>query len=195
VLNIGARGYGLLLSCLGAGAIAGALTLSRVSRNYPRHHLIPLSMLGFSLCAIAYAFSHLPVLCGAALAVGGVFWVWSLAGSSTAMQLLVPDHLRGRAMSVLSLATTGPLPLGHLLGGTLAHTLGIRPAMLITSGALACFALWSAFAREPGIDALAPQQPQARGLRGAIWEAFTAASHRALEVERGGAPGSAEPVD
>ena len=196
VLNIGAHGYGLLLSCLGAGAIGGALTLSRVSHNYPRHHLIPLSMLGFSLCALVYAFSHRPVLCGAALAVGGVFWVWSLAGSSTAMQLLVPEQLRGRAMSVLSLATTGPLPLGHLLGGTLAHALGIRPAMMITSGALATFALWSVWAREPGIDALEPRDgPHAKGFRAAVWEALTAASHRAQVVEPGTPKGSAEPVD
>ncbi len=195
VLHIGAHGYGLLLSCLGAGAIVGALTLSRVSHNYPRHHLIPLSMLGFSLCAMLYAFSRRPVLCGAALTVGGVFWVWSLAGSSTAMQLLVPDQLRGRAMSVLSLATTGPLPLGHLLGGTLAHTLGIRPAMLITSGALACFALWSVWAREPAIDALEPRLPQAKGFRAAVYEALTAASHRAQEVEPGTPHGSAEPLD
>jgi predicted MFS family arabinose efflux permease len=196
ILNVGAHGYGLLLSCLGAGAIVGALTLARLPATYPRHHLIPLSMLGFALCAILYGGSGHFALSGFALTVGGVFWVWSLASSNTAMQLLVPDSLRGRAMSILAVANTGALPLGHLLGGTLAHVAGTRPAMLLTSGGLACFAIWSAWAREPAIDAMhPPYPPQPRGLRAALWEAFTAASHRAQQVD-GSVPGiNAEPVE
>ena len=196
LLNVGAHGYGILLSCLGAGAITGALSLARLPGTYPRHHLIPLSMLGFALCAMLYAgSSRFPLSC-LALAVGGVFWVWSLASSNTAMQLLVPDELRGRAMSVLALAATGALPLGHLLGGSLAHWAGARAATLLTSTGLAIFALWSAWAREPAIDAMEPRFPvPRRGLREAVWEAFTAASHRAQEVDASAAPGSAEPVE
>ena len=191
VLHIGAHGYGILLSCLGAGAIAGALTLARLPRSYPRHHLIPLSMLAFSLCALVYGASRWPLLSGAALVVGGVFWVWSLASSTTAMQLLVPERLRGRAMSVLALATTGPLPLGHLLGGTVAHALGIRAGILVSCGVLAAFCAWSTLAREPGIDDMKLPPPPARGLRAALWEALTAASHRAQVAE----PRAAEPLE
>jgi MFS family permease len=193
-LHVGAHGYGLLLSCLGGGAITGALTLSRLPRGYPRHHLIPLSMLAFSLCAMVYGGSRWPLLSGAALAVGGIFWVWSLASSSTAMQLLVPEELRGRAMSVLALATTGPLPLGHLLGGGVAHFFGVRTGVLASASALSCFALWSVFAREPGIDAQPERRRMPRGLRASMWEALTAASHRAQEIEPGVPPGSAEPL-
>jgi len=190
VLHVGAHGYGVLLSCLGGGAIAGALTMGRLPRSYPRHHLIPLSMLAFALCAIAYGSARSPIVAGAALTVGGVFWVWSLASSSTAMQLLVPERLRGRAMSVLALATTGPLPLGHLLGGSVAHAFGIRAGVLCSAAALACFSAWSAWAREPAIDAMELPPPPPRGLRAALWEALTAASHRAQEVE----PRAAEPI-
>jgi MFS family permease len=191
VLHVGAHGYGVLLSCLGAGAIVGALTLARLPRSYPRHHLIPLSMLGFALCALVYGGSRWPLVSAAALAVGGVFWVWSLASSSTAMQLLVPEGLRGRAMSVLALATTGPLPLGHLLGGAVAHAFGIRAGVLVSCGALAAFATWSAWAREPGIDAMELPPPPPRGFRAGVWEALTAASHRAQVVE----PRAAEPLE
>ncbi|HEY6911682.1 MAG TPA: MFS transporter [Myxococcales bacterium] len=191
VLHVGARGYGVLLSCLGAGAIVGALTLARLPPSYPRHHLIPLSMLGFALCALLYASSRWPLLSGAALAVGGVFWVWTLASSSTAMQLLVPDALRGRAMSVLALATTGPLPLGHLLGGAVASGFGVRAGVLASCGALAAFSAWSAWAREPAIDAMELPPPAPRGLRAAAWEALTAASHRAQVAE----PRAGEPIE
>jgi len=191
VLHVGAHGYGVLLSCLGAGAIVGALTLARLPRGYPRHHLIPLSMLGFALCALVYGLSRWPLLSGASLAVGGVFWVWALASSSTAMQLLVPEGLRGRAMSVLALATTGPLPLGHLLGGTVAHAFGIRAGVLGSCCALAVFAAWSAWAREPAVDAMQLPPPPPRGFRAAVWEALTAASHRAQVGE----PRAAEPLE
>src|SRR3954470_15075512 len=191
VLGVGAHAYGVLLSCLGAGAILGALTLARLPRAYPRHHLIPLSMLAFALCALVYGSSRSPLVSGAALAIGGVFWVWSLASSSTAMQLLVPETLRGRAMSVLALATTGPLPIGHLIGGTVAHAFGIRTGVLASCGVLAVFAAWSAWAREPGIDAMALPPPPPRGFRAAVWEALTAASHRAQVVE----PRAAEPLE
>ena len=191
ILHVGAHGYGVLLSCLGAGAIVGALTLARLPGSYPRHHLIPLSMLAFALCALIYGVSRWSLLSGAALAVGGVFWVWSLASSSTAMQLLVPERLRGRAMSVFALATTGPLPLGHLVGGTVAHAFGIRAGVVLSCGALAAFAAWSAFAREPAIDAMQLPPPPARGFRAALWEALTAASHRAQVGE----PRAAEPLE
>jgi MFS family permease len=195
VLKVGAHGYGGLLSCFGTGAILGALTLAQLPRGYPRHHLIPLSTLAFSLCALVYASAYSILVAGAALVAGGVFWVWSLASASTAMQLLVPDHLRGRAMSVLALATTGPLPLGHLLGGWIAHALGVRAGVLLPCAALAVFSAWSVWARVPEIDAMKLPPPPPRGLRAAIWEALTAASHRAQEVEPGVPKGSAEPIE
>ena len=195
VFHVGAHGYGILLSCMGAGAITGALTLAKLPRRYPRHHLIPLSMLAFSLCAMTYASARSPVVAGAALAVGGVFWVWGFASSSTAMQLLVPDRLRGRAMSVLALATTGPLPLGHLIGGSVAHGLGIRAGVVVSAAVLACFSAWSAWAREPHIDAMVLAPPPPRGFGAALWEALTAASHRAQEIEPGTPAGGGEPLE
>jgi MFS family permease len=148
-------------------------------------------MLGFALCALIYGSSRWPLLSAAALAIGGVFWVWSLASSSTAMQLLVPEASRGRAMSVLALATTGPLPLGHLLGGAVASAFGIRAGVLVSCGALAAFSAWSAAVREPAIDAMELPPPPPRGFRAALWEALTAASHRAQVGE----PRAAEPLE
>ena len=38
-----------------------------------------------------------------------------MVSCNTAMQLLVPDQIRGRVMSVLLIANVGMLPIGHLL--------------------------------------------------------------------------------
>ena len=162
VLDVGAHGYGFLLAALGGGAICGALALARLTRQIPRHHLIPLSMLGFSLCALVHGLSRSMALSCFALAVGGVFWVWSLSSSNTAMQLLVPEELRGRGMALFSLSTLGALPIGHLLAGAIAHRFGPHAAVVSMAAVLALISLWGVLAREPAIDALAPAPPGAQ---------------------------------
>ena len=67
----------------------------------------------------------------------------------------------------------------------------IRAGILASCGVLAAFAAWSALAREPAIDAMKLPPPPARGLRAALWEALTAASHRAQLAE----PRAAEPLE
>jgi MFS family permease len=178
VLNVGAHGYGVLLASLGGGAIAGALMLARLPKRYPRHHLIPLAMTGFSLCALVHGASRSMLLSCAALGVGGVFWVWTLSSSNTAMQLLVPEHLRGRGMSLFSLSTLGFLPVGHLLAGGIAHRFGPHAAVMSMASVLTIFAAWSAIAREPAIDALerVPRQKR-RGFKEELRETLTAESH------------------
>jgi len=70
-----------------------------------------------------------------------------------------------------------------------AQSFGIRAGVLAPACALALFSAWSVRAREPAIDAMELPPPPPRGLRAALWEALTAASHRAQEVEpRAGEP-------
>ena len=178
-LHVGPNGYGILLSALGGGAICGALALGRVvPRGYPRHHLIPLSMLGFSICALVHGFSHSMILSCCALAVGGLFWVWALNSSNTAIQLLLPETLRGRGMSLFSLSTLGLLPLGHLLAGALADRLGPHAAVIAMAAVLMLFSLWSAWQREPAIDAQERREPPAQqSFTDALWETLSAESH------------------
>ena len=64
VLHAGPRGLGVLLASLGAGAITGAFLLGQLPQYYPRHHLIPLSMLVLGFFAILYSQStSLPASC------------------------------------------------------------------------------------------------------------------------------------
>ena len=119
------------------------------------------------------------------------FFYGGLEAPYGTFEIDVVGGLRGRAMSVLALATTGPLPLGHLLGGGVASAFGIRAGVLLSCGALAVFSTWSASVREPAIDAMELPPPPPRGFRAALWEALTAASHRAQVAE----PRAAEPLE
>jgi MFS family permease len=124
VFHGGPQVFTLLLSCSGAGAVTGALVVAGMGRlkHQGRTALVMLAVLG--LCTIGFALSpNVPVscvmlfLCGAAL--------MSVFSTVTSLvQVIVPDHMRGRVMSVYNLALRGGGPVGSLLvGGVLVPRL------------------------------------------------------------------------
>jgi MFS family permease len=59
-----------------------------------------------------------------------------MSSSNTLIQAMVPDHLRGRVMSVYSMMFMGMGPFGALLGGAIADRLGAPLAVIM--GSVAC---------------------------------------------------------
>lgn len=130
VLHAGATGFGFLSAALGAGALLGALALAW--RNHqPALREIVLGTTIFSLLEVVFALSHLYSLSLLLLAgIGAVETVFA-AQTITLLQLLPPDHLRGRVMSVCILVFDGTVPPGYVLVGWLASSAGVSAAMLI----------------------------------------------------------------
>ncbi len=62
--------------------------------------------------------------------------------SNTLIQTIVPDHLRGRVMSVYSMMFMGMAPFGAFFGGALANRLGAP--VTVAAGGVACIlgAIW-----------------------------------------------------
>jgi MFS family permease len=151
VLGQGAEGFGLLMSSLGAGAIAGALGVAILRRGRP-----PLSFLaatGAVLCfgAIVLALAGRFTVAMAVLAVLGCFQIIFSTGCNTALQLIAPDALRGRVMGLYAMAFAGVTPFGSLLIGTIAEHLGVRTACALggATGLLAVGALALVARRRP----------------------------------------------
>lgn len=69
------------------------------------------------------------------LVVSGFSMITFIASVNTTLQVNVPDHLRGRIMSVYSLSTQGTVPLGSLFSGSVAGAVG-APGGLMASGGL-----------------------------------------------------------
>ncbi len=128
VLHEGAHGFGLLMSSLGAGAVAGAGGLALLRRGRPP--LIYLSVsaatLGAGMIALALV-SHFAAD-AAVLVVLGCCQILFTTGCNTTLQLTTPDALRGRVMGLYALAFAGMTPFGSLLIGTVAEHLGVRAA-------------------------------------------------------------------
>src|SRR5439155_1763437 len=73
-LELSATGYGLLLGCLGAGAIAGAAFLPRIRARLTSDRLVLAGTGLFAAVSAAVALARVPLVAGAGLFVGGMAW-------------------------------------------------------------------------------------------------------------------------
>ena len=128
VLNQGANGFGLLMSALGAGAVAGAFGVALFRRGQP-----PLKFLVASaatLCAglMALAAAGHFAVAALVLALLGCCQILFTTGCNTTLQLIAPNELRGRVMGLYTVTFAGMTPFGSLLVGWVAEHQGIRVA-------------------------------------------------------------------
>jgi MFS family permease len=136
VLKVGAQGLGFLTAAAGIGALVGALTLAFLGSFGRKGLLLTAGNLLIPALLAVFAFSRsfpLSLLC-----LVGVGWAM-IAQNTTAntlVQITVPDHLRGRVMSVYTMLFMGMMPLGNLQAGTMASLLGAPFAVGL--GAIAC---------------------------------------------------------
>ena len=117
VLHTDASGYGLLLTCVGIGAIAAALTLAALGRRARQGWLLERAAYAFSALLIALALSRSVWLSAALMVTVGFTMILNNALANTLLQSIVPDALRGRVMAAYALVFIGFSPIGHLLGG------------------------------------------------------------------------------
>ncbi len=137
ILKVGAAGQGLLLSSVGAGAFLGAMGVATLGRN-PRGKLLLLLTGTFGLSLVF--FSHSPWMWFSMLTafICGVANTAFNAQNQTIIQMLAPDHMRGRIVSVY-LIDRGLTPVGTAWAGILANFLG-GPNAIVVMG-LSCVAL------------------------------------------------------
>ena len=135
VLGQEAEGFGLLMAMVGLGAIGAAVTLAVLGRGQP-----PLTALVAPAIVLAAAMLGLAAvrqmwLASIVLAVMGYTGILVMAGANTTLQLMVPDELRGRVMSLHMLVFAGITPVGNLLMGALIETLGVPGGVALAGGA------------------------------------------------------------
>jgi MFS family permease len=129
-LELSALGYGVLLGCLGLGALLGVVLLPTVRDRVTSDRLLVVSTLVFAAMSTLLAVAHVPVVAGVALLVAGVAWIGAMSTLTVAAQNAVPAWVRGRALAVGLLAVQGGLATGGVVWGVVATHAGI-PAALV----------------------------------------------------------------
>lgn len=133
-LDLGDSGVGFLAGATGVGAFTGSIFVawkSGISR--PGLQLV-INMLIFGAALVAISLQQTLIGTCVLLAVAGSMTVTYMAFTNGILLEHSEPEMHGRVMSLLSL-DRGLIPLGALLGGTLASTIGVRPG-LFTLGAI-----------------------------------------------------------
>ena len=133
VLNIGAKGLGVMMGSAGLGALAGALTLASLGSIRKKGLVAFVSAFASASALLAFSFSRSTPISLMLLAVVGWGMITQLATVNTMLQNDVPDELRGRVMSLYTLVFLGFIPIGNLIVGTLAHYLGTPHAVALSA--------------------------------------------------------------
>jgi len=132
MLQVGPGGLGMMMAASGAGAFLGAIFLLALPRRFRIGWIITaLVVIAFTLSALAWS-RHL-ALTVVALAVLSFGISSTLGVASTMVQESVPDALRGRVMSLYSLAFTGVAPFAGLAVARLADVIGMRRELLLAA--------------------------------------------------------------
>ena len=135
VLHLGAEGFGLLMACLGVGAVTGALTVGGLGARRPTTTVLfgAAALACCGLLALFAARAFWPA--AAALFLTGLFGLVLVASCNTAMQLAAPDELRGRVMSLYTLVWGGVFPFGAFIVGSISEQWGVGRALLVNGTA------------------------------------------------------------
>ncbi|HUE96994.1 MAG TPA: MFS transporter [Longimicrobiaceae bacterium] len=136
LLRIGPQGLGWLYSATGAGALIAGLTVTAISQRVPRGRLLVASGAAMSVFVAAFALTPSFLLSLLFLAATGFAMILSTATANSLLQSLVPNHLRGRVMSVYVVMFLGVTPFGYLLAGSLAGIFGARATLAAGAGIL-----------------------------------------------------------
>jgi MFS family permease len=134
-LDLGASGFGILLACVGTGAVLSALVLGWVRERISLEWIVAGAgvLLGTVLALLTVV--RAPVLAGALLLLAGAAWIAVVPSLNTAVALVSPPWVRGRALSVWFLGYNGGLAFGSLAWGFLAEV-SLTAALLVPAAGL-----------------------------------------------------------
>ena len=115
---------GILLTVVGIGAVMGALLVASLPDTARRGRMLTAGNLAFPLVLLFFAMSRSFVLSLVLMVLTGISFVWQNALANTLLQLITPDELRGRVMSLYSLTFQGMMRVGGLQAGLVADWIG-----------------------------------------------------------------------
>lgn len=156
VLHVGSTGLGMLRAAPAVGAVFTTLYLAIL----PMQHVSTARLLfvvgAFGVCMIGFGLSTSFWLSMLLLIASGVFDSVSMTIRATLMQLLTPDHMRGRVSSISSMFIISSNEIGAFESGTAARLLGLVPSIVFggvcTLGIVAFIAMKSKQMRQTVVD-------------------------------------------
>ncbi len=136
-LHLGSGGYGLLLGCVGVGAVAGALLLPALRNRLGPGTELAAGSIALACVALIVGYVHITALVAVSLAVAGMAWILALSTLNSLYQLTLPQWIKARGLSFYLIVFQGGNAVGSAVLGITAEHLGLSPTLLITAAGLA----------------------------------------------------------
>ena len=141
VYGLGPEGYATLAATFGVGAVCGALAVAWLG-NHPRKGLRALLMqISLGLATLAFGFAGNIYVAAVLLFITGASVLSVFTSVNSLVQLLAPENMRGRIMSVYNTAFRGSMSLGPLAAGAIASKHGAPLTVSIYGAALVTVAV------------------------------------------------------
>ena len=135
VFHEGAATYSHLLAFSGAGSVVGALVIAWLGK-FKRMGLTALLVQAvYGLLIFAFSLSRVLWVSEVLLFLTGAALMMVFSTVTSLIQLIAPNEMRGRVMSIYMVAFRGGMPLGSLVSGYLATFLG-APFVIGVNGVL-----------------------------------------------------------
>ena len=135
VFHGGVGEYTKLMASAGAGAVTGALVVAWLGKFRHMGRTLLVLQIVFGMLVVLFSISHVFWINALLLFGGGACMVMVYSMLSSLVQLIAPNEMRGRVMSIYMVAFRGGMPLGSLAAGY-AATLTSPPTVLMANGVL-----------------------------------------------------------
>ncbi len=135
IFKAGVGEYSRLMAFSGAGAVTGALVVAWLGRFPHMGRTLLLVLAAFGVLIVLFSVSRTLWVSRALLFVGGGALIIVFSLLTSLVQLIAPNEMRGRVVSIYMVAFRGGSPLGSLTSGYLA-SLTSAPMVLAVNGLL-----------------------------------------------------------
>jgi len=142
IFHMGPDGLRNMMVVSGAGSILGALLVATFHHGRKKGRAAVLGLLGLGFLVLVFSASRILAVSLVTLFLGGAALMTVFAMISSLVQLITPDEMRGRVMSVYNVAFRGGMPFGSLIAGRLVTDLGAPPVIAASGVLLAILAIY-----------------------------------------------------
>ncbi len=133
-LHMTPLGFGALLGCIGAGALAGATMMPRLRARLGPDVLVAVASVVYAATMVALAWIRVEFALGVAMLATGLAWISIMSSLNVAAASAAPGWVQSRALGLYLLVFQGGLALGSAAWGALAGHLGAPLTLVVAAG-------------------------------------------------------------
>ena len=135
-LGLGSGGYGLLLGCVGVGAIVGATFSPAIRRALSPRALMTICSAAIAVCAVVLGTSHSSIVDGVLLGFAGTAWILALGLLNSSFQSALPSWVKARGMAYFTVVFQGATGTGALALGAVTQATSLDTGLTVLAAGL-----------------------------------------------------------